>query len=70
VNVTRAKKVEGAATLVADSAGATCPETCIEAATIEITIDGNCRYAVFTPTGADCAVAAGVVTLNANGECG
>jgi hypothetical protein len=70
VNVTAAKKVEGTAALVADSADASCPETCIADATIEIVIDGTCRYAVFTPKGTDCPVAAGTVTINATtGEC-
>jgi hypothetical protein len=65
VDVSKAKTVEGKATLVEGSADDTCPKTCIAEATIVITIEGDCRYAVFTPNGTDCSVAAGTVAINA-----
>jgi hypothetical protein len=71
VNVTRAKTVEGTATLVPDSADESCPEVCIAEADVEIIVDGTCRYAVFTFTnGTDCPVAAGIVAIDSKtGEC-
>lgn len=68
VDLTKAAKVTGTATLVPNTTSEDCPATCMDEAEVEITVSGQCSYATFTPSGADCPAAVGTVTLATDSE--
>uniref|UniRef100_A0A383WE86 Uncharacterized protein n=1 Tax=Tetradesmus obliquus TaxID=3088 RepID=A0A383WE86_TETOB len=54
VDLTKAIKVSGNATLVASSTSGDCPDICLDKAAVEVVVSGQCRYATFKPIGPDC----------------
>ncbi|WIA11625.1 hypothetical protein OEZ85_011728 [Tetradesmus obliquus] len=54
VDLTKAIKVSGNATLVANSTSGDCPDICLDKAAVEVVVSGQCRYATFKPIGPDC----------------